>query len=359
MFLADRPPYALDPAEKRAYLVAELGRLVTHHEAHCPPYARVVADWRRQTGGQPQRVEDFPFLPVTVFKEFALKSTDSSVLSVKSSATTTGQSSVVFVDKETRKRQTLSANKLWTDYLGTHRRPYLVFDLEATVRGAASLSARGAAILSLAPLASEFYFVAREVDGRLAIDERALAEALAQIGDQPLAGYGFTYILYQLHQELAAMGRSWPRLHPQSVLLHSGGWKRLVDLAVDKPTFNRTVAGVWGLEPGQVIDFYGAVEQVGLVYPDCPTGVKHVPYWAEIVLRDRDTLAPLEPGGTGLLQLVNCLPLGAPNHSVLTEDLGELVYDDGCPCGRRGRAFVFRGRAPKSEVRGCSDVARG
>ena len=151
-----------------------------------------------------------------------------------------------------------------------------------------------------------------------------------------------------------------PAPNARSVLLHSGGWKRLIDRAVDKPTFNRTIAGVWGMQPGQVIDFYGAVEQVGLLYPDCPAGYKHVPYWADVILRDRDTLAPLtEAGQTGLMQLVNCLPLAAPNHSVLTEDLGLVERFDGCACGRRGKAFVFRGRAPKSEIRGCSDVGRG
>jgi hypothetical protein len=107
------------------------------------------------------------------------------------------------------------------------------------------------------------------------------------------------------------------------------------------------------------VDFYGAVEQVGVPYPDCAAGVKHVPYWAEVVVRRSDTLEPAGPGETGLLQLINCLPLSAPNHSVLTEDLAELVSVDGCPCGRRGRAFVFKGRAPRAELRGCSDVPRG
>ncbi len=359
MFLADTPAYGLAPADKAAFLSQQLTALVEHHAARCAPYGRFVANWHRPAGPR-TRVEDFPFLPVTVFKEFSLLSTTAEVMSVKSSATTSGQSSVVFVDKETRKRQTLSANKIWTDFLGGKRRPYLVFDLESTVRGTASMSARGAAILSLAPLASEFFFVAREEAGTLVIDFPALTAALKKIGDQPLAGYGFTYILYQLHQELAAAGYRPPApLHADSVLLHSGGWKRLIDQAVDKETFNRQVAAPWGLDPRQVIDFYGAVEQVGLLYPDCTAGRKHAPYWAEVLLRHADTMDLTPVGQVGLLQLVNCLPLSAPNHSVLTEDLGRLECEDGCPCGRRGRAFTFIGRAPRSEVRGCSDVGRG
>jgi hypothetical protein len=100
------------------------------------------------------------------------------------------------------------------------------------------------------------------------------------------------------------------------------------------------------------------VEQIGVPYPDCSEGLKHVPYWAEVLIRRHDSLRPTAVGETGLLQLLNCLPLSAPNHSVLTEDLGELVLLDGCKCGRRGKAFIFKGRAPRSELRGCSDVAR-
>ena len=221
------------------------------------------------------------------------------------------------------------------------------------------MSARGAAILSLAHHASKFHFVMRqEVDGRLRIDMDALNEALSEIGDEPFVGYGFTYILYQLHQELASIGLRSHKIHPDSVFLHSGGWKRLIDIAVDKPTFNQTIAGVWGLSPKQVIDFYGSVEQIGVPYPDCSEGLKHVPYWAEILIRENDSFEVADVGETGLIQLINTLPLSAPNHSVITEDLGQIVSRDKCECGRQGTGFIFKGRAPQSEARGCSDVGR-
>jgi hypothetical protein len=297
-------------------------------------------------------------MPVSIFKEYELRSTAEAGMRLESSATTSGTASKIFVDKATRKRQTMSANKVLSDFIGTEKRPYLVFDLEATVRGTASLGARGAAILSLAHHASKFFFVGHEVAGQLRLDLDALYAACAEIGSQAFVAYGFTYILYQMHQQLQACGGSLPAAHPASVFLHSGGWKRLTDIAVDKASFNRTIAGVWGLPPQHIIDFYGAVEQIGLPYPDCSAGRKHVPYWAEIIVRRQDTLTPAGVGETGLLQLLNCLPLSAPNHSVLTEDLGVIELLDDCQCGRRGKAFVFQGRAPRAELRGCSDVAR-
>jgi hypothetical protein len=252
----------------------------------------------------------------------------------------------------------MSANRILADFIGSETRPYLVFDLDRTVRGLESMSARGAAILSLAHFATAFHFVMRETpDGGLELDPDALRRALAAIGDQPFIAYGFTYILFQAHAELAERYRDLARpAAARSVLLHSGGWKRMTSLAVDKARFNRTIADVWSLSPTNVIDFYGAVEQVGMPYPDCAAGFKHVPYWGEVIVRRADTLQPAPPGEVGLIQLLNCLPLSAPNHSVLTEDMGEIVLSDGCSCGRRGKAFVFRGRAERAEVRGCSDV---
>lgn len=358
MFLPGVQPYSLSPDEKRAFLSGQLRELLEHHKARCPEYARLVDDALRHRMTPALSVEDYPFVPVTVFKEYDLTSTSEAVISVRSSATTSDTASRIFVDRATRSRQTLSATKILADFVGQERRPYLVFDSESTVRSVGFLNARGAAILSLAPLASEFHFVMAEQDGELCLDEEALQRAVAKMGDQPFIAYGLTHILYQTHRHLEARGLMPGPAHPASVLLHSGGWKRLTTIAVDKPTFNQAVAGVWGLRPERVLDFYGAVEQVGMPYPDCPEGFKHVPYWADVIVRRSDTLDPANLNETGLIQLISCLPLSAPNHSVLTEDLGELLQADRCRCGRRGKAFVFRGRAPRSEGRGCSDVAR-
>jgi hypothetical protein len=353
MFLAEVSPYALSPEDKAAYLVPRMTELVAHHERHCSAYARLVGDWRRHQHGDVSSVEALPFLPVTAFKEYALRSADAAV-SVRSSSTTGQQPSQVYMDKPTRARASLSARAILADFIGDLKRPYLVFDAEDSVRGGA-LSARAAAVLSLAHFAETFHFVMRTEGTDLVLDHEALAAALDAIGDRPFIGYGFTYLLHQAHMAIASRGSGRP-MHAESVLLHSGGWKRLMNQAVSKPDFDAAVAGAWGLDPARVIDFYGLVEQVGVPYPDCRVGHKHVPYWAEVIIRRADTLRPAGIGEVGLIQLLNCLPLGAPNHSVLTEDLGELVFEDGCPCGRRGRAFVFRGRAPRAEVRGCSDT---
>ena len=359
MFLEQQSPFGLAPEDKTRYLSLQLAELLEHHRARCPGYARLVADWQRYSVDGATMVEQYPFVPVTLFKEYDLRSSDEPGMTVRSSATTAAATSRIFIDKPTKRRQSLSANRILSDFIGATPRPYLVFDVESTVRGHDSLSARGAAILSLSHLATDFYFVMKHgADGGLVLDRQALDRALDAVGKGPFMAYGFTYILFQVHQELASI-HGLPKAHSDSVLLHSGGWKRMTSLMVEKPEFNRAIAQVWELPPTQVVDFYGSVEQIGMPYPDCTEGFKHVPYWADVIVRSADTLTPAAPGGRGLMQLVNCLPLSSPNHSVLTEDMGEIVVEDGCGCGRRGKAFIFHGRAPRAEIRGCSDVARG
>jgi hypothetical protein len=353
-FVSGVRPFAMSNSDKASFLAGRLAVLFDYHRARCKGYEALVGEWSGAGHLDQRFIEAYPYLPVSLFKEYELKSSDDHLTVVESSSTTSKNASKIFIDKESRRLQSLSANSILTDFVGGERRPYIVFDAEETVRGGAGITARGAAILALAHLATDVHFVMKRDGDGVTLDKEALDIALSKVAHRPFIAYGFTFILYQASRELDG-GLS---AHPDSVFLHSGGWKKLTDLAVDKPTFNRTVSAPWGLAEGRVVDFYGMVEQIGVPYPDCPAGAKHVPYWAEVLIRRADTLEPARPGESGLIQLISALPLAAPNHSVLTEDVGRIVCLDNCPCGRHGTAFVFEGRAPKAELRGCSDVVR-
>ena len=122
---------------------------------------------------------------------------------------------------------------------------------------------------------------------------------------------------------------------------------------VDRESFDATL--LRDLDPSsRVVDYYGLVEQVGVIYPLCEAGYRHVPAWADVVVRDTATLRPLT-GEPGQLQLMNVLAWGAPYHSVLTEDVGRIV-PGACPCERQGPRFELLGRLPKAELRGCANV---
>jgi hypothetical protein len=166
--------------------------------------------------------------------------------------------------------------------------------------------------------------------------------------------YGFTWMLWTawasatFPPELLDLLRS-KRLH----FVHSGGWKRMEALRVTRDVFDTSLISLAG--PGSnVVDYYGLVEQVGIIYPLCQAGFRHPPVWADVLVRDPLSHACLN-GQPGQLQLMNVLAYGAPYHSVLTEDTGSIIPGP-CPCGRSGSRFLLQGRLPNAELRGCANV---
>jgi hypothetical protein len=244
------------------------------------------------------------------------------------------------------------------DFIGSARRPYLVVDVPGSVGGGPELGARGAAIQGLQPFASEVTYCLRPDGAReLALDRDKLLQFAEARRQSPVLVYGFTYMLWKylvrpLRAENICLGMA--DLH----ILHSGGWKLLQEQAVDKATFNMELARVFGCSADRVIDFYGMVENVGVIYPDCAEGNKHVPAFADVIVRNPLTLQPVPEGEQGIIQICSVLPTSFPGHLLLTEDLAKIVAYDGCRCGRRGTCFQFMGRVAKAELRGCGNLER-
>lgn len=307
-----------------------------------------------------ERIADLPYLPVGVFKAdppLALVDSCDVIRTLASSATTGQTPSRVVLDAATSKRMTRGITQIVRDFIGPMRRPYLVIDVRQSLSGQVELGARGAAIQGLRSFATELVCaLTTDHDGRAILDETSLFACAAKWRDAEVLVYGFTHMVWQQFVvPLQAKGVCLDM--PNVRVLHSGGWKRLQEQAVTPTVFARGVASVFGCSESRVVDFYGMVENVGVIYPDCAYGNKHVPAFAEVIVRDPLTLEPVEVGGQGLVQVCSVLPSSFPGFLVLTEDIAEVVQDDGCRCGRRGTAFRFVKRVPKAEVRGCGNVA--
>lgn len=61
-------------------------------------------------------------------------------------------------------------------------------------------------------------------------------------------------------------------------------------------------------------------------------------------------------GEKGFIEVVSAIPESYPGHCLLTEDMGEILGEDDCPCGRKGKYFRIEGRLKNAEIRGCSDT---
>jgi hypothetical protein len=333
-----------------ADFLAEMNALTRAHIEGCPEYASIWPDFDRA-----ENLTELPWLHVGLFKHIEFKTSGEGIRherTLKSSATSSGVSSLVALDRASSELQSASTLAIFRNFVGDAIRPLLVLDSSRSLLTRGEVSARIAAALSLRPLASEIHFLLDDAEDPGSMKWDSLAEQLRNHDD--LLVYGFTWILWlawgnanvpdEIRELLAGK-----RIH----FVHSGGWKKLEDIQVDRRRFDDSL--LCGLHPdARVIDFYGLVEQVGIIYPLCDAGFRHAPAWADLLVRDPWTLDSLV-GEPGQLQLMNTLAMGAPYHNVLTEDVGRIVTGD-CPCGRAGKRFELLGRIPKAEVRGCANV---
>ncbi len=351
--LLDLPPFGLRQAEKRARLLPMLTDLTRHHAAHCTPYRNVLD---RVFGGSDririERVEDIPYLPVTLFKTHELSSVpESEVLKVLTSSGTTGQEpSRVFLDAETASVQSAVLVKVAQHFIGKERLPMVIVDHPGVLRDRRSHSARGAGILGMSQFGHRPFYALRE---DMSLNEEGLRGYLDQAAGRRVLVFGFTFMVWQyLIQPLERAGTHLDL--SGGILVHSGGWKKLEQASVDPAAFRRRVQSATGVD--QVINFYGMVEQVGGVYFENPIHHLQAPIYSDVIVRDPITLEPLPNGRPGLIQVLSCLPTSYPGHSLLTEDLGVIHGEDPENTGMGGRYFEILGRVPKAELRGCSDT---
>jgi hypothetical protein len=322
----------------------EMVALTHRHLNACDEYRRIWPAWDGAA-----TVADLPFIHVGVFKNVVFRSSGvTHQRLLQSSGTSGAKRSVIPLDDESSALQSRSCVAVLTDFIGSERVPLIILDDVRSLRRAGEISARVAAAMSLRPLSTEMIFA---MSGSEDVRWDDVADLISR--HRHVRVYGFTSILWQAWGAAAIPPAAREQLRKTRVdFVHSGGWKKLEAEKVTRDDFDRRLLATVG-EGSRVVDYYGLVEQVGIVFPLCPAGFRHVPAWSDVIARDAYTLAPAH--GAGMLQLMNVLALGAPYHSVLTEDLGRIAEGE-CPCGRGGKRFELLGRIPKAETRGCANV---
>ncbi len=343
------PQFSLPQTDKERVLGAQLRELTERHSSACADYRKIV-DRIFAGGGEIEIPADVPFLPVSLFKTRALRSIpESEVFKIMHSSGTTGQvPSRIFLDRETARRQTLALSRIMTHVLGVRRLPMILVESDGIVKDRRQFNARAAGLLGMLTFGRQ-HFYALDDDARLNVG--GLREFLERHGQEPFLIFGFTYLVWQRFFEVIA-----PLQIDLSngILVHSGGWKKLVEQAVNNAEFRRRFRDATGLK--KIYNFYGMVEQVGSVYLESDDGLLYAPNFADVIIRDPLTLEVLPMGEPGLIQVCSALPLSYPGHSLLTEDLGIVHHIDNPESGRLGKAFSVIGRIPRAELRGCSDV---
>lgn len=350
-FFAANFPLRFEQSRKTAALTAVLKRLTQSHMERSALYRRMMMAAGLDLNTV-KTYEDLPFLPVSLFKELELKSiSDAEVFKIMTSSGTTGQAvSKIYLDKESAARQQKTLVKIVSDFTGAARLPMLIIDSPSVIKNRAMFSARGAGILGFSIFGADRTYA---LNDEMEIDFPAVEAFLERHRGQKILLFGFTFMIWRhFYKELL---KSDKRIDlSNGVLIHGGGWKKLISEAVSPAEFQQRLTDVCGLS--DVHDYYGMVEQTGCIYMQCEHGHLHASVFSDVICRRAADFSVCDIGEKGIVQVVSVLPESYPGHSLLTEDEGVILGQDDCPCGRKGKYFKILGRLKNAEIRGCSDT---
>jgi hypothetical protein len=346
--LLDRPQFSVSQGEKSRLLQSGLEELTHYHRRHCAEYDRILS--LLDGDGGLTDLASVPYLPATLFKTHALRSVPENEIfkTLTSSGTTGQQASRIVLDRETARLQSTALSKIMMHVLGPRRLPMILIESSGLIKNRESLSARAAGLVGMSNFGRAHFYA---LEDNMELDEPGLREFLKQYGDAPFLIFGFTFMAWQyLLLRIANLRMDLSN----GILVHSGGWKKLQELAVTNPEFKRRFQESTGLH--RIFNFYGMVEQVGSVFLEGEDGYLYPPNFADVIIRDPVTWKEAPVGSPGVIQVLSLLPRSYPGHSLLTEDLGVVHGIDDSDCGRMGKRFSVLGRVPRAELRGCSDT---
>ena len=166
-----------------------------------------------------------PYLPVSLFKSQRLKSVpDADVRVTLTSSGTTGQAvSNILLDAETSSIQQRALANSLMHVLGKRRLPMLVVDTDAVFKDPRMMSARGAGVLGLMRYGRNHAFA---LDRDVKPDPDAVRAFLEANAGGPFFMFGFTYMVWaSFYEQFRGAGLDLSR----GVLIHSGGWKKMVE----------------------------------------------------------------------------------------------------------------------------------
>jgi phenylacetate-coenzyme A ligase PaaK-like adenylate-forming protein len=324
-------------------------QLTNLHQSHSSLYRKLI---KFQTKDFYVNLSDFPMLPISIFKDFDLMSVDETeIFKILTSSGTTGQRpSKIFLDKTTAQEQVRVLSKTVSHSIGPNRLPMLILDSPSVLKNRNHFSARGAGILGFSIFASKKYYA---LDENMNINIEEIKRFYLENRNSSLLLYGFTYIIWsQIVEKLIEHNLKFQG--EEVFVIHGGGWKKLVDSAVDRKQFNQALSNFLGAT--KVINYYGMAEQTGSIFMECSNGLLHTTPYNSIIVRDFKTLGVSPIGKFGYLQTFSTIPTSYAGHSLLTEDVGRVIFAGDCPCGESGFAFEIIGRVKQAEVRGCSDT---
>lgn len=347
-------PYSLNKNEKKEILGERLISLTQKHYQQCAEYQKMI-DMLGSKVYELESYYDIPYLPVRLFKELDLLSVSKNdIVKTMTSSGTTGQAvSKIYLDRATAGYQQKTLVKIVSSFTGSSRMPMIIIDCPSVVKNRAMFSARGAGILGFSIFGKDKIYA---LNDDMELNVAALQEFLEKHEGERIFLFGFTFMIWQhFYKNLEILKEKGITLDlSNGILIHGGGWKKLISEAVSPQEFHDRLENVCCLR--SIHDYYGMVEQTGCIYMQCECGHLHSSIFSDVIIRRPVDFSVTGVGEKGIIQVLSSIPESYPGHSLLTEDEGILLGEDNCPCGRKGKYFSVEGRLKNAEIRGCSDT---
>ena len=344
-------PYSLKKKDKLEKFLDYINSLTIHHCKNCEIYGKIIKNLKFKIKKK-NKLENYPMLPVRIFKKYDLQSVPRNKVIKKlvSSGTSEQNLSKIYLDKENARNQTIVLKKITETILGNQRLPMLIIDRDPKILDRSVFNAQLTAIYGFSIFGKHYCYL---LDKEGNIDYKKLNEFLKKYSHDNFFIFGFTSLVFEnLIQKLST--KLICSNFQNGILLHGGGWKKLEKLKINNDNFRKKLFSKIKLK--KIHNYYGLVEQTGSIFIESnECGYFHTSIYSDILIRNNN-FEINQKGKKGLIQLFSLLPTSYPGHNILTEDIGEIVGEDNCKCGKQGKYFRVHGRAKEAEIRGCSNV---
>ena len=301
-------------------------------------------------GIKKKTLENLPFIPAKLFKEMELKSiVDKDIFKILLSSGTSGNKpSKIYLDKDNAKKQTSVLSEIVSKIIGKKRLPMLIIDEKKNILNPKKFDAKTAAILGFSFFGRDHTYLLTK--GK--INYGNLNNFLKKYSEENFLIFGFTSFIYE-HLVKEANIKKISKDFSNGILIHGGGCKKMEKIKISNSNFKEKLNNKFNLK--KIFNYYGLVEQTGSIFFECNKCSCFTPSeYSDVLIRDKN-FKLINDNNKGFIQVISLLPKSYPGHSILTEDIGEIVKNNCDVCFGK-KQFIVHGRATKSELRGCSDI---
>jgi len=327
-------------------------------DKNCQEYAQIL-----RAGGfdanallTPGDLHKIPPIPTLFFKSHELYSMDKKSFKINATSSgTSGSQSHIGLDKETFRLGMRMVLKtfLYHHVISPIPVNYIVLGYEPTRQNRMGAVQTAYGTTRFAPALHREFALKATAEG-YDLNIEGIRRALIRYSRMgfPVRFVGFPAYMYFLVKTLKENGIRL-RLNKFTKVLLGGGWKQFAAEGINKQDLYKLIYETLGIPEDNCREFFSAVEHP-IAYCDCKNHHFHVPVYSRVIIRDVDTLEPVENGEMGLLSFVTPLVGSMPLVSVVTDDLAVLHDGEECGCGILSPYFEIIRRAGVQEIRTCA-----